>query len=228
MTTSRTAAVATAALAFAISRSAAADDGSLNFREAAAQVLTATPLAIQAQPTTGADAAKPADPDAPERVEYGQPGPWWGTVMGGYARGINSGGSNDGSLHFAFSTFLVKDFELVLELGGWYFDQPGPEAVGANFNTIFRWHFLRIDDLTVFGDAGAGVLWSTHPTPIEGTKFNFTPRAGVGFTHALGDDGARFIMGVRWHHVSNARIQGSVNNPGRDGVHVYVGITFPI
>ena len=144
MTTSRTAAVATAALAFAISRSAAADDGSLNFREAAAQVLTATPLAIQAQPTTGADAAKPADPDAPERVEYGQPGPWWGTVMGGYARGINSGGSNDGSLHFAFSTFLVKDFELVLELGGWYFDQPGPEAVGANFNTIFRWHFLGL------------------------------------------------------------------------------------
>ena len=211
--------IALGSLALALFAGAAsAETDGLNFRESAA----ALSLATLTQP---ADAAAPkAETKAPAYLE---PDHWWGSIVGGYARTINSGESNDGSLHFAFSTFLVKTFELVLELGGWYFDQPGKDAVGANFNTIFRWHFFQDGDLTVFGEAGAGVLWSTHPTPEEGTKFNFTPRAGLGFTHALGDEGTRFIFGVRWHHVSNARIQGSVNNPGRDGVHAYAGVTFP-
>lgn len=46
-------------------------------------------------------------------------------------------------------------------------------------------------------------------------------------TLGIGDDGARLMGGVRWHHISNARIKGEDHNPGRDSIMVYVGMSFP-
>lgn len=206
----------------------AADDLAFHSEAAYAQPAPSSP---SPQPKPAESVAAPADAAAGDgplgRLNYGKAGTWWGAVTGGYARSVNSGVSNEGSAHFTASTFLVDTFELALEFGGWYFNQPGQDAFAPNFNLIFRWHFFHDGDLTVFGDAGAGLLWATDPVPFDGTRFNFTPRAGVGFTHALGDDGTRFILGVRWHHISNARVVGAGRNPGRDGVHLYAGVVFP-
>lgn len=191
-----------------------------------------------AQAAAGGEGAKPAaEPGsegnaegAPEATSrYLQPGRWWGGVIGGYARGL-SDDSNDYNLAFTLSTFLIERFELLMEFGGWWFDQPGDDALGINWNLIFRFHVLTFgdrDEWTVFLEGGAGVLGTTDNVPEGGTGFNFTPRAGGGFTRALGDSEARFVMGVRWHHISNARINGDDRNPGRDGINVYAGVVFP-
>lgn len=178
-----------------------------------------------------APAAEAPRADEPAALVWGQPGPWWGSVTGGYARSISGpGDSNDANVSFTLSTFLATRFELMLEFGGWYFNQDGDDALGASASLLFRWHFLTFgerDEWTIFGDAGAGILGTTHNVPPGGTGFNFTPKAGFGFTHRLGDSDNRLIFGVRWHHISNARIEGETRNPGRDGIFVYGGVQFP-
>jgi hypothetical protein len=59
--------------------------------------------------------------------------------------------------------------------------------------------------------------------PDGGTYFNFTPQAGVGASFAVAED-TRLLAGVRWHHISNAR--SSDNNPGRDSLEIYAGVSF--
>jgi hypothetical protein len=163
------------------------------------------------------------------RAAFLKPGRWWGGVIGGYARALNED-SNDFNLAFTLSTFLIDRFEFMMEFGGWYFDQEGDDAGGLNWNLIFRVHvfaFGERDKWTIFADAGAGLLGTTDNVPDGGTGFNFTPRAGVGFTHRLFESENRLVVGVRWHHISNARINGDERNPGRDGINVYAGVEFP-
>ena len=130
------------------------------------------------------------------------------------------------------SYFLVDYVSLSFELNGMYFTQtPGSDAFGINFAMLLRWHFIVRDKWTVYADFGAGLLGTTErvpgPQPSEprgGTKFNFTPQAGVGFTYALKND-MRLIGGLRWYHISNANTQE--NNPGRDSIMLYVGVSLP-
>ena len=56
----------------------------------------------------------------------------------------------------------------------------------------------------------------------EGRRF--TPQAGGGLTVDVGDD-ARFVLGARWHHISNANLYRE--NPGRDSFMVYGALSFP-
>ncbi len=76
------------------------------------------------------------------------------------------------------------------------------------------------------GFAG-GLLFAFDNVPEGGTGFNFLPRLGVGFTKQLDEDGTRLIMGVRWQHLSNGRIEGDERNPSRDSVMVWAGVMFP-
>ncbi|MFN9991847.1 MAG: acyloxyacyl hydrolase, partial [Phycisphaerales bacterium] len=90
-----------------------------------------------------------------------------------------------------------------------------------------RWHFLNKERMTVYADLGIGVLFTTDDVPSDGTSFNFTPRAGAGITHRLGDSANRFELGVRWAHISNARTSGDGDNPSRDSIMLYGGVIFP-
>jgi len=162
---------------------------------------------------------------------FGDAGSWWWSVGGGGAIGGRRVGTNVNAniqLHY----FIVDDFEMGLEFGGWLFDQPGgvpgaDDAIGANFNLNFRWHFIDRGPWTVFAEAGAGVLGASNEVPNGGTEFNFTPRAGLGMTRSLGPGGARLMVGARWQHISNARIDGSDRNPGEDAAMAYASVVFP-
>lgn len=175
-----------------------------------------------------------AQPDETEIDEvevhapFGEAGSWRWALYGGGAVDIAEDGEHY-NLHWAASYFLVDDLSVNFELGGLYFNEPSEndDAFGANFNVLFRWHFISEDTWSVYGDAGAGMIGITEEVPLNGTNFNFTPQAGVGFTMDVGDDGARLMTGVRWHHMSNARIRGEDDNPGRDAVMAYVGLSFP-
>lgn len=176
----------------------------------------------------GGDAAGPAPATKGGTGRFGAEGSWWLTLGGGAATDLDN--DRDFNLHVAFSNFLATDLEFALEAGGWYFDQEGPNTGGVNGNLVFRWHFLHAkdDSYTVYGDVGIGLLGSFDDTPADGTSFNFTPRAGVGTTIRLTDDGVRLQLGVRYHHISNARIEGDSNNPSRDSIMAYFGFVFPL
>ena len=131
------------------------------------------------------------------------------------------------NLMFAYHRFIVDDLEFIGELGTWYHAQEGDDAASVNPGFTLRYHFINRDRWTVYADAGIGVLFSTDDVPDGGTSFNFMPHAGMGGTYRLSDAGLRAYFGARWHHVSNARIEGDADNPDRDGVFVYGGLMWP-
>lgn len=195
--------------------------------------LSLTPAAL-AQEESRLDAGSLELSTQPEATapapRFGQQGQTRLTIGTGVAFDLESEDGDDATdfnLNVAWSRFLVDDFEIRLELGGWYFDQEPDSAWGINPNFVFRWHLVNRDAWTLYADAGIGLVFSSDDVPSGGTSVNWTPRAGVGWTHKLGDTGNRLELGVRWHHISNARITGDSNNPDRDGVMVYAGISFP-
>jgi len=194
-----------------------------------------TEVTLQPQPETAAEPAptmaavdeKPLDV-VPSRLEFGQTGSRWISVGGGAA---SNGEFMDLNLYGRYEYFIAKDVELIGELGIWNYEQDGKDATGFNPALVIRYHFIHTDKWTFFLDGGIGFLFSTDPVNRvdgdEGSSFNFTPRVGGGLTRELGEEGVRLEVGLRWAHVSNARISGNNDNPGRDSLMLYAGLIFP-
>lgn len=157
--------------------------------------------------------------------KYGAEGSRWWTIGTGVANDFSD--ATDLNLFGAYSYFLADDIEFSAELGLWYYAQTGDDTGGINPNMVFRWHFYNDQDWTVYVDGGIGLVFTADDVPPDGTSINFTPRAGLGFTRALDDSGTRLMVGVRWAHISNARIEGDGENPSRDSVMGYVGVIWP-
>lgn len=176
--------------------------------------------------------AKALEPDAAQpdpRKPFGAPGNSLITVGGGVAYSSNSNStSTDTNGYLAWNYFLIKDVEFSLEAGVYYFNQTGPNQWGGNGTIAFRWHFVNKQTWSLFLEAGVGLLGASGEVPTGGTSFDFMPRAGGGMTYELSPGGPRIQAGVRWYHISNARINGDSNNPSRDGVMGFVGLMFPL
>ena len=177
-----------------------------------------------AEPAPGLGAAGRAD-DGPA---FGEIGHTRYSFHLGLGVGLEQEDSTDPNFTASVSRFLAPDLEVVGEVGAWYFFQDGDDAFGVSASFAFRYHVVERETWSVFFEAGIGPLVSTDLVPDMGTGFNFMPRAGLGATWALGDgSGARAVAGLRWHHISNARISGDQDNPDRDGVYAWVGLSFP-
>jgi hypothetical protein len=199
--------------------------------------LSYTPAAVtlnQPEPPAQPEPAPtPAAPDTrldpgPQRLDFGDSGSQWIGLGFGAA---SNGEDTDMNLFGRYEYFVARNIEIIGELGVWNFAQEGKDATGFNTSFLMRYHWYNDGTWTLYVDGGIGLLFSTDPVnrsgADEGSSFNFTPRFGGGFTRALGDDGARLDVGLRWHHVSNARIGGNNDNPGRDGLMLYAGIILP-
>ena len=169
---------------------------------------------------------------APQR--YGSRGSDYLGVIGGWAIDTKTSDNLQYQLGIAYSYFFEDNLSVELELQGMYFDQgEGNEdrPWGANFNLLIRWHFYVEETWSLFIDGGAGMLYTTDDVPFDGSSFNFTPQAGFGVTFdacsCLGGwaQDARMMLGVRWHHISNASTYDE--NPGRDSVLLHFGLTWP-
>ena len=157
---------------------------------------------------------------------FGDAGTWWWGVG---AMGTLSDDATDARLDVAVRTFLADNFELNLSLSGWAFFQDGTDAQAINPGFAFRWHFINNHErgYSVYAETGIGLLFANDEVPDTGTRFNFTPHAGVGATFALGDAGERLDLGVGWHHISNASTSGTDDNPARDSIAIWLGVIFP-
>ncbi|HHP7245683.1 MAG TPA: acyloxyacyl hydrolase [Elainellaceae cyanobacterium] len=142
-------------------------------------------------------------------------------VQGG---GATTFENNFGLVGAGVSHFFANGHSVNLELNGMAFDQTGDDAVGLNLAVLLRWHFIRQQNWSLYVDGGAGILGTTNDVPSTGSSFNFTPQAGGGATIRI-DDEKRLMVGLRWHHISNAELYEG--NPGRDSVLGYVGVNVP-
>lgn len=122
------------------------------------------------------------------------------------------------------SEFLFNRHSINLEFNTLYFAQPGENAVGFNLNGMFRWHFAKRENWSIFFDSGAGILITTNDVPRGAAAFNFTPQLGGGASIKLKND-RHLLVGLRWHHISHAETFG--NNPGRDSLQGYVRLDLP-
>ncbi len=173
-------------------------------------------------------ATKLDDASSSAHLSFTREGSHWGTVGFGATKSF-TGNATGLNPTFSYSYFLIDGVEVAGELGGWYYTQKGPDAVGVNPCAVLRWHFWRAENLktTVYFDAGIGFALFSNQVPNGGTSFDFTPRFGFGLTRQISDDGWRLQVGLRWNHVSNARILGDHRNPSRDGPLLYFGVIFP-
>lgn len=157
------------------------------------------------------------------RLAFGTAGQEWWSI----SSGVGIGSDIDVVGQLGYHRFLADNFELDLILGGWYHDQSGNNAGSASLSLHFRYHIINEDRWSIYLLGGAGVIGSTDEVPEDGTTFNFLPTLGAGSTIQLGNSNARLDLGIRWHHISNANISGSDNNPDRDAPMIYVGVMFP-
>lgn len=214
--------------------------GGMNRRTAAVLALIACHSIVSAQDKAGEP--REEDAGASERDlgvdssltfagpagPFGAEGQQHWSISGGLGFPLESDDDSvDTNLTLAYHRFLIDDLEFLGEIGGWYFAQDGDDAGGINPGFTLRYHLINRDRWTLFADAGIGLLFATGDVPVGGTSFNFTPHVGAGATFRLGDSASRLVIGARWHHVSNARIEGDGRNPDRDGVFVYGGVMWP-
>ncbi len=185
----------------------------------------------------------------PGVLEFGKRAP--GTSINGPLREpdwisvtLGVAGDSDPGTHYQLavmpSWFLAERFEFGVELSAWYFDQSSTEVGaeggsegGGSFRFIGRWHVFGGSysdnapeklDWTIFAEGGIGMLFSSGAVPPGGTDVNVLPTVGAGATFRLDDSGTRLIIGARWQHVSNARINGDSDNPAFDAPMGYVGV----
>ncbi len=169
--------------------------------------------------------------DGATELEEGAPNDAFGAqgtlrwmITGGIGAQVTEVRNKEAFLGLGLEYFLVEGFSFAPEVRLWGFFQTGEDAMGGSLDLLFRWHLVRRDHWSFFTDFGCGMLGSNHDVPIDGSRFNFTPQAGFGFTFDVGE-GRRAIIGARWHHISNASLFRT--NPGRDNVVVWGGLSLP-
>lgn len=169
------------------------------------------------------------DTDMPQAdvpaATFGAEGSRCWTLKGQWARAVTSSDADQAGIGVGLQYFIVDDFAFAPELNLWNFNQDGLDAWGVSLDLLFQWHFWTGETWSVFSDFGCGLLGTNHKVPSDGSQFNFTPQAGLGVTFDVGANNARLVLGVKWHHISNASLYR--DNPGRDSVEIYAGLNFP-
>jgi hypothetical protein len=140
-----------------------------------------------------------------------------------YAGGIDAEEIfNSGAIGASY--YVFDNFSLGVEASGHRFEQaPGSDGWMYGVAGILRHHLIQFDRSTIFADVTFGPVEATDRVPAGGTYFNFATRAGIGTTYQI-QDNLYLIGGVRYFHLSNARIEGPARNPSINGVEGYVGL----
>jgi hypothetical protein len=161
------------------------------------------------------------EPAAPAR--YGAEGTSAFTLL------IGVGSDYDGADYVQglaeYSWFVAEGLGLGLYASGIGVFQPVEDAAGGGVGLDIRWHFLREQTWSIYGEFGCGVQFTDNEVPAGTSDTNFAPWAGLGVRHQL-DAGTSLMLGVQWFHQSNARTDEE--NPGRDSLGAYIGLSWSL
>jgi len=114
--------------------------------------------------------------------------------------------------------------QLSLLLEGAYLDTDEPnDGHAAGASLLLRWHFLGLEPVVPFVDAGAGIVDLDLDLRDQEDGFNFTLHGGAGAHYLLTPRWA-LTFEARLHHVSNAGLDEP--NDGINTVQALGGVTF--
>jgi len=131
--------------------------------------------------------------------------------------------------HAGVGYFFMDNLALNAEVVGSYanynsYPNDPANAWGAGLDLLFRWHFIKGTNWSLYADGGGGLREFSRAFPTGGTHFNFTPQIGLGATYKLADN-LQLMGGARYFHLSNAGFDGNNHNPGYDALQLYLGAT---
>jgi hypothetical protein len=145
-----------------------------------------------------------------------------------YAKGLEARQEDIWSLDVGGGYFVFDNLSLNVEFSAYRAIQTGEDAWIGGVAGVMRHHlFTFADRYSIFGDVSFGPTFASDEVPFDGTRFNFITRVGAGATARLSDD-LHLMFGVRYFHLSNARIHGKDENPSINGVEGYVGLMWLI
>lgn len=173
-------------------------------------------------------ASQPADAPLPNPAFTPfRAGNLYGSLSFEFFGGVTSGGEENFYSGVIGLQYYLKDrFAVIAEVPVSYISQTGDNAVATGGQLIARYHLGSIDRCTYYIDGGAGFLFASQNTPINGTHFNFREYVGLGATYPLSDR-LMLEVGTRLAHLSNAQIEGARRNPAIHlAVEGYVGLAW--
>lgn len=188
---------------------------------------------MQMAPALAALAAgsEPVPEPPPPPKPFGEQDSWRWYIQGGAGLDVTDAGNQLYLLGGGVSYFVVNDLSINFELNGLGVLQAGDDAAGVNLGFLVRFHFVNRRTWSLYGELGAGILGTTADVPGPsaaeprgGTQFSFTPQIGGGVTVQVRPD-VHLMAGARWFHISNANTWA--DNPGRDSILFYAGVTVP-
>ena len=99
-------------------------------------------------------------------------------------------------------------------------DRTNPGALGG-FEMGLRWHFAKQAKWSTYAEGLAGAVYQRHPITPQSLRFNFDLQGGGGATYRVSN---RTLVagGMRFHHLSNARVHGKEQNLGYDAPMLYL------
>jgi len=150
-------------------------------------------------------------------------GSWSLSTYGSYTKNFTGEQAKMAGGTVGLGYYVWENVSLNAEVSGYYDQQSGQDSTISDLGILLRHHLICRGRFSFFADVGAGLSYANHPTPPGGTYFNFTEEAGLGATWQLSGD-LHLIGGVRYFHLSNARIEGSSRNPSINATQGYVGL----
>jgi hypothetical protein len=164
------------------------------------------------------------DDQIPLHTEWGKKGSKRWDVVAGFAVDTEETENRLVRIGFEIEHFVENNLSLDLGIHLLDVEQTGKDAMGLNASVQLRWHFIDEDSWSMFVEGGAGLVRMGANVPAGGSTFNFTIQLGSGFSFDAGNNN-RWLVGVRWFHISNANMY--TNNPTRDSVMLWTGLSFP-
>jgi len=145
------------------------------------------------------------------------------TTYGAFTRNFTGPRTVTGSGTIGVGYYVWDNVSLNAEFSGFHNDQAGPDANIYALNALLRQHLFHRGRFSLFVDVGGAVSIADARTPPNGTYYNYMEETGVGGTLQLKDD-LHLIGGIRYYHLSNARLEGPTHNPSINGLQGYVGL----
>lgn len=152
-------------------------------------------------------------------------GLWTFETYGSYASQPSSSREQIYSGTIGAGYYFIPNNSLNLELTGVQVTQEGSNALSGAADLLLRTHLINEPQWSLFIDFGAGILESSSRVPESGTNFNFFFKTGVGAAIHLWDK-TDLLVGTRYEHISNARLDGPEHNPSINAIEAYVGLLF--
>lgn len=146
----------------------------------------------------------------------------WVSASIGASRDADIGSIRAGQ--FGVDSYLRDNLAVHVGLTLAYADpKTQPNGIYGGPQAGLRWHVVVRPDWSAYLDGLVAPVLHEHSLTAQSLRFNFDLEGGAGVTRRLGAT-THLAGGLRWQHLSNARVRGKSRNLGYDAPQAYLGV----